>query len=340
MIVDLRSDTVTRPTPEMYDAMRNAPLGDDVLGDEPTVTALEQLSSEMMGKDEAVFVPSGTMGNQIALLSWLSPGDGFLIEQDAHILYYESGGPAAHSGAVSWTLPSKNGVMDPEYVRSRILTDSIHTPGTKLICLENTHNRAGGTIVPQTYMEAFRSVADDHAIRIHLDGARVFNAAVAQGVPVAEIARYADSVTFCLSKGLSCPIGSVLAGPSQFIQRARQNRKRLGGGMRQAGILAACGIYALQYLVDRLAEDHSRAARLATEINDLPGLGVDLETVQTNMVIVRTEAPANEWQSRLEERGVRCFSVDANRLRLVTHREVDDEQIGYAAGVFAELAAN
>lgn len=338
MIVDLRSDTVTRPTPEMYEAMMNAPLGDDVLGDEPTVRELEHLAAKILGKEAAVFVPSGTMGNQIALLAWTQPGDAIIVEQDAHILFHESGGPGAHSGVITWTLPSENGAMDPAMVEERVTSPSLHTPTTRLICVENTHNRKGGTIIPQDKMRAYRDIADRRGLRVHLDGARMFNAAVAQKLPPREIAQYADSVNFCLSKGLSCPVGSLVTGPLDFIERARQHRKRMGGAMRQAGVLAACGLYALNHLVDRLTEDHAKARRLAEALAQLPGIRIDMETIQTNIVLVNTDAPASDWQARLNENGVRCFAVAPNRLRCVLHREIDDQKLEHAICVFRDLS--
>jgi threonine aldolase len=336
--VDLRSDTVTRPTADMYDAMQRAPLGDDVLGDDPTVMRLEEIAAEAMGKEEAVFVPSGTMGNQIALAAHCRPGDAILIEEEAHILYYEVGGPALIAGVVSWTLPSKLGVMDPEAVRARILKQNLHTPGTRLICLENTHNRAGGTVVPLDKLQAYRRIADEAGVAIHLDGARVFNAAVALGVPVWEIAKSVDSVNFCLSKGLRAPIGSVLCGERAMIEEARIWRKRLGGGMRQAGVLAACGIVSLKHYVDRLAEDHDRARRMAEALSELKGIHVDWDTVQTNMVLATTDRPAVEWQELLRERGVLCFPVAPNRLRLVFHADIDDQKLNRAMEAFEKVA--
>src|SRR5256714_1052062 len=263
-IVDLRSDTVTRPTPEMYEAMLNAPLGDDVLGDEPTVTALEKLAAEKLGKQAAVFVPSGTIGNQIALATHTKPGDAILVEEEAHIFYAEVGAPAVIAGVVTFTLPSHRGVLAPEVVERHILKRNIHTPGTTLLCVENTHNRAGGTVVPLETMRHYAELCRQHGLKLHLDGARVYNAAVALGVPVSEIAQHASSVNFCLSKGLRAPIGSLLCGDAEFIERARYWRKRLGGGMRQAGILAACGIVSLTKMVDRLADHHPRARALAS----------------------------------------------------------------------------
>lgn len=337
-IVDLRSDTVTRPTEEMFRAMQEMPVGDDVLGDDPTVIELERLAAEQTGKEAALFVPSGTMGNQIAIAAHCQPGDAILIEEEAHMLYYEVGGPALIAGVVSWTLPSHRGTMDPEHVERRVLKANLHTPGTTLLCLENTHNRAGGAIIPQSAMAAYRQVADRHGMKVHLDGARVFNAAVAQGLPVGEITKHVHSVNFCLSKGLRAPVGSVLCGDAGFIERGRIWRKRLGGGMRQSGLLAACGIVSLTKMVDRLAEDHARARRIAEAVSVLPGLRVELDAVDTNMVLVHTDLPAAHWQERLREAGVWCFPVAANRLRLVLHADVDDAKADRAIAAFRCLA--
>ncbi len=333
-LVDLRSDTVTRPTPEMWEAMQNAEIGDDVLGDDPTVLELEALAARTMGKEAAVFVPSGTMGNQMALASWCKPGDAILIEEEAHVLYYEVGAPALIAGVVSWTLPSSRGTIDPATVEKRVLKANIHTPGTTLLCLENTHNRAGGAVVPLDAMAEYRRIADHHGMRVHLDGARVFNAAVALDVPVREIARHVDSVNFCLSKGLRAPIGSVLCGPADFIDRARIWRKRLGGGMRQAGLLAACGIVGLTKMVDRLAEDHARAKRASEALSDLPGLATYPATVETNMVMVDTERPAEEVVEELRAEGLLCFPNAANRIRLVFHADIDDAKTDRAIEAF------
>lgn len=337
MPIDLRSDTVTRPTPEMYQAILEAPLGDDVLGDEPTVSELESLAAEMTGKEAAVFVPSGTMGNQIALASHCQPGDAILIEEGAHILYYEVGAPALIAGVVSWTLPSRRGVMDPAEVERRVLQRSIHTPGTSLLCLENTHNRAGGAIIPIEAMAAYREVADRHGMRVHLDGARVFNAAVALGVPVAEITRHVDSVNFCLSKGLRSPVGSVLCGPAAFIDRARIWRKRLGGGMRQSGILAACGLVSLRTQVERLAEDHANARLMAEGVQEVAGLSVDMPSVQTNILMVDTDGPAPEWSAALAQRGLWCMAMGPHRLRFVFHADVNEQMTREAVDILRSI---
>lgn len=338
-VVDLRSDTVTRPTPEMYEAMLQAPLGDDVLGDEPTVTKLEELSAQMLGKQAAVFVPSGTMGNQIAIACQTERGDAILLEEESHILYYECGAPAAISGVATWTLPSNLGVMDPNVIESHIVKRSLHTPGTVLLCVENTHNRAGGTVVPLETMRAYREICDKHGMELHLDGARVFNASVALGVRVSEITKHADSVSFCLSKGLGSPVGSLLCGSREFIEKARQWRKRLGGGMRQSGILAACGNVSLTQMVDRLAEDHRRARALASALDELPGLEIDWDRVQTNMVLVRTEAPADGWLERLKELKVWALPTSPNHIRLVLHSDIDDQKLERAIQAFRSCAA-
>jgi len=337
-IIDLRSDTVTRPTPEMYEAMARAPLGDDVLGDDPTVRELEELAAHKTGKDAAVFVPSGTMSNQIAIACHCQRGDALIAEQESHILFYEVGGPAIHAGAITWTLPSDRGVMDPEEIARRVTSATIHTPGTRLLCLENTHNRAGGTIIPLERMREYRAVADRFGLKVHLDGARVFNAAVALSVDVREITRWVDTVSVCLSKGLRAPVGSVLCGPADFIDRARLWRKRMGGGMRQAGILAACGILSLTRYVDRLAEDHANARRLAEGLAELPGFEVDLETVQTNIVQVGLPGEAAIWQARLHAEGVWCLPTGPRRIRLVTHADVTKSDVDRALAIFRQLA--
>ncbi len=337
-VVDLRSDTVTRPTPEMYEAMLAAPVGDDVLGDDPTVLELEKLAARMLGKEAALFAPSGTMANQVALATHCAPGDAILIEEEAHILYYEVGASGVIAGVVSWTLPSQRGAMDPENVERHILKRNLHTPGTKLICIENTHNRAGGTIIPHASMVAYREIAQRHGVLVHLDGARIFNAAVAQGISVEQIARNADSVSFCLSKGLGSPVGSMLCGSAEFIDRARIWRKRFGGGMRQSGILAACGIVSLTKMVDRLADDHARAKRLGESLGKLQGLSVAMETVQTNMVLVDTEQAAEGVVSALGKLGVWCLPVGARQIRLVLHADVDDAKVDRAIKAFQAVS--
>ncbi len=335
--VDLRSDTVTRPTPAMYQAMMDADLGDDVLGDEPTVARLERLAAEMVGKEAALFVPSGTMGNQIALAVHCRPGDAVLFEEEAHMLYYEVGAPGAIAGVVSWTLPSDDGGPAVEDLARHCRPASLHTPGTKLICLENSHNRKGGTVISLEKHRAYRALADDRGVKIHLDGARVFNAAAAMGVEVREIAATVDTVNFCLSKGLRSPVGSLLCGPVAFIEEARIWRKRLGGGMRQSGLLAACGLVSLTQEVARLAEDHARARRVAEAVQTLDvGASVELDRVQTNIVLIHVDDAAR-WAAALEAECVLAIPFSGTTLRLVFHADIDDGQADRAVQAFAKV---
>lgn len=336
MIVDLRSDTVTRPSAAMRDAMMAAPLGDDVLGDDPTVAELESLAAQTTGHEAAVFVPSGTMGNQIAIATHTRPGDSVLCEDEAHILYYEVGAPAVLNGVTLRTVTTENGVVPPEALSKRILPGSLHTPGTTLLCFENSHNRAGGSVTPVELHQKYREFADETRLKIHLDGARVFNAAVALSVPVREITSLVDSVSFCLSKGLGAPVGSVLTGSKEFIEAARLWRKRSGGGMRQSGLLAAAGIYALNHHVEVLGEDHRRAKALANALNDLPGIVPVLP--ETNILMVKTEQPALKWTEALELHGIRCFPMDPHRIRLVFHLDVDDQGLDQTIEAFGKLA--
>lgn len=328
LFADLRSDTVTKPTDAMWDAMRAAPVGDDVLGDDPTVQELEQKSAELMGKEAAVFVPSGTMGNQIAVAAHTCPGDAILVEDDAHILYYEVGGPAVFNGLIVRSMKGENGIVTAEEVRARHLQFSLHTPGTTLLCLENTHNRAGGSVMTVQRHDEIRTVADELGLQIHLDGARVFNAAAALGCRVADITKHVDSVSFCLSKGLGTPVGSVVCGTEALILKARIWRKRLGGGMRQSGLLAAAGIYALENNVALLAEDHRRAKEFANGLDGIPGLR-PLQP-ETNIVIVDTDAPADRLADFIEQAGVGTFAIGPNRLRFVFHFQVGDEAMARA----------
>ena len=336
--VDLRSDTVTRPTPEMYEAMCHAPLGDDVLNDDPTVARLEELAADRVGMESALFVPSGTMSNQIAIAVHTQPGDSVLFEDEAHLLYYEAGAPAVISGVVTRTVPSKKGVMAPEDVESRVIKRTHHSPGTSLICVENTHNRSGGNFVPLGHLRRYREIGDRFGIPLHLDGARVFNASVALCIDVSEITQHFQSVSICLSKGLGSPVGSVLCGEHDFIEQARFWRKRLGGGMRQAGILAACGIVSLTRMVNRLAEDHSRAQRLAAQLEGIEGTSIDMDGVVTNFVMVDTVISANAWCERLYEHEVLAMPFGSNRIRLVMHYDVDESGVERAAEAFKAVS--
>lgn len=332
-IIDLRSDTVTVPTPQMRQAMFEAEVGDDVYGEDPTVIRLESLAAQMLGKEAALFLPTGTQGNQVAVLSHAPRGSEIIVEQESHVYYYEAGGIAALAGCQARTLPSFRGAMDPEQVAAAIRSHDQHFPPTSLVCVENTHNRAGGCILPPENLAAVAEVAHRQGIPVHMDGARVFNAAVALGRPIAEVVAPVDSVMFCLSKGLAAPVGSMLVGSREFIARARRNRKLLGGGMRQAGIIAAAGLVSLTSMVERLAEDHANARLLAEGLAAIAGLAVNLETVQTNMVLF--DIHDTRWDGAtlagaMKRAGVLSNAMKARAIRLVTHKDVSRAEIGEA----------
>ncbi|MDR5694745.1 MAG: low-specificity L-threonine aldolase [Armatimonadota bacterium] len=329
-IIDLRSDTVTQPTEEMREAMARAEVGDDVYGEDPTVNALEELAAQKVGKERALFVPSGTMGNLIAVLTHTQRGDEVLLEAESHIYYYEVGGLSAVAGTIPRLIQGDHGWISPEQLEAHIRPRDLHFPPPRLLCLENTHNRAGGRAFTPEQITRTCAVARRYGLKIHLDGARIFNASVALGVDARALTRDVDSVMFCLSKGLSAPVGSILAGEREFIERARKARKMLGGGMRQAGVLAACGIIALETMIPRLAEDHRRARMLATGLARIPGLSVDVEGVQTNIVLVEIEGPdgdAREVVQRLRSFGILVNAVGKRTIRLVTHRHITDEDV-------------
>ncbi len=337
MRVDLRSDTVTLPTPAMRRAMAEAELGDDVYGEDPTVNRLQERVAAMLGHEAALFTPSGTMANEIAVKVWTQPGDAILVDSESHILHYELAAPAVIAGVQVETYPIAEGRFEFADIAARIRIADDHTPGTRLVCIENTHNRCGGTILPPQQMLALRELAQQHRLRLHLDGARLWNASVALGAPLTAWTQHVDSVMVAFSKGLCCPVGSVLAGSREFIREAHRVRKLLGGGMRQAGVLAAACLVALDTMIDRLAEDHARARRLAEAIASLPGFSVNLHTVQTNMVYVQTERPAQAVERALAEQGVLCIALDPHRLRLVTHKDIDDASLAYAIEAFARI---
>ncbi|HHX10641.1 MAG TPA: low-specificity L-threonine aldolase [Firmicutes bacterium] len=332
-MIDLRSDTVTHPTPEMREAMARAEVGDDVYGEDPTINRLEALGAEMVSKEAALFVPTGTMGNQVSIMAWTNRGDEIIVESNAHIFMYEAGGPAVLSGVQVRTVPGTRGAMDPEDVKAAIRPNDLHCPRTSLICLENTHNRSGGCVVPLENMKAIYGPAKEQGLAVHLDGARVFNAAAALGVDVRQITQYTDSVQFCLSKGLCAPVGSLVAGPEDFIDKARKARKILGGGMRQAGVLAAAGIVALEKMTKRLAEDHDKAQKLAKGLAEIPGLDIDMATVQSNMVMVETRGTgmdASEFSALMKRYGVLFNSSTQYKVRMVTHNDVDFDDMDEA----------
>ena len=329
-VVDLRSDTVTLPTDEMLEAIRHARLGDDVYGEDPTINELEALAAERMGKEAAVLVPSGTMANLVSLMSNTKRGDLVILESEAHMYWYEAGGLSAIAGLLPWPLKSEFGVLNPDVVEAAIRPRNIHFPEPTLICVENTHNRHGGTVVSPKQLEVLGYVARTHGMRFYMDGARIFNAAVALGVDVKDFTRHVDNLMFCLSKGLSCPAGSLVIGTKDFVERARRNRKVLGGGMRQAGIIAAAGIVALEKLVQRLADDHRNARFLAEGCARVEGLSVDLARVQTNMVVLDISDLCVEdgvFCSKLKEHGVLAGSIGRSKVRLVTHRGIEKEHV-------------
>lgn len=323
--VDLRSDTVTLPSPEMRRAMYEAEVGDDVYREDPSVRRLEELMAELSGKEAALFVTSGTQGNLVALLSHCGRGAEVILEQEAHIFYYEVGGMSALAGLVPVRVRGEHGVLQPDAVRAAIRDENIHFPETGLICLENTHNRAGGTVTSIPQMQAVREVAREFGLPIHMDGARLFNAATALGEPLSEVAASVDTVSICLSKGLGAPVGSVLCGSREFIEVARKYRKMLGGGLRQAGVLAAAGIYALTHNVERLAEDHANARFLAEGLQNIPGIEVDMQAVQTNIVVANvasTGYSAPDLAARFLEQGLKANATGQHTIRFVTHLNV------------------
>ena len=332
--IDLRSDTVTLPTPAMREAMANAQVGDDVLGEDPTVNRLEAMAAERMGKEAALFVSSGTMGNLVAVLTNCGRGEEIIVGDRAHIFLNEAGGASALGGIHSRQVPNRpDGTLEPAQVEAAIRAENPHYPRTRLICLENTHNRCGGACLTPDYMHKMRGLADQYKLRIHLDGARVFNAAIAQGLDVRELTREADSLSFCLSKGLSAPVGSLVCGPTDFIYEARRVRKLLGGGMRQAGVIAAAGIVALEHMVDRLAEDHVNARRLAEGLADTPGILLDPGRVHTNIVIFELHDgrfDSSEFCKKLSSHGVKMSPVEARKIRAVTHHGIEVDHIQQA----------
>jgi threonine aldolase len=328
-VIDLRSDTVTHPTPAMREAMATAEVGDDVFGDDPTVNRLEAMAARMLGKEAAVFVASGTMGNLVALLSHCKRGDEAIVGSETHMLYYEVGAAAGLAGVQLRSVPNDSqGRLDPKDVGAMIRGQDIHFPRTSLVCLENTHNRCGGAALTAADTAAVAGVAHDHGAALHVDGARIFNAAVALAVPAASLAEGADSISFCLSKGLSAPVGSLVCGRSEFVERARKSRKMLGGGMRQVGVLAAPGIVALENMVERLQEDHDNARLLAQGLADIRGIKIDPETVQTNIVVFNVpEQKVVPLFAALAKAGVLALPYGPGKIRMVTHCGVSRQDI-------------
>ncbi len=341
--IDLRSDTVTQPTDAMRRAMAEAALGDDVFGEDPTVGRLEDLAAEITGKEAALFVPSGTMANLVSLLTHCGRGDEIILGDQAHIFYYEQGGSAQVGGIHPHTVPNQpDGTLDLEAVCHAIRPDDAHFPRTRLIALENTHNRCNGSPLPPAYLEQAAALAAEHGLKIHVDGARIFNAAEALGVPVERLAATADSLSFCLSKGLAAPVCSLVCADRDFIARARRQRKVLGGGMRQAGVLAAAGIVALETMTARLADDHANARHLADGLSEMPGIQLAPANVRTNIVYINltpSSPPAAEIVARLQDRGILVLATGPQQLRAVTHYGISRGDIDRALNsVFESLS--
>lgn len=342
--IDLRSDTVTQPTAAMKQAMLNAELGDDVFGDDPSVRALEEKTAAMLGKEAALFVPTGTMGNQICIRAHTQPGDEMICSDNAHIYIYEGGGFAALSGLSVACVKNESGIMKPSDVKAAIRAEGSlsHYPETSLICLENTANRGGGTYYSLEAIQEIGAIARERNLAYHLDGARMFNAVIASGISAKDMVAPFDSVSLCLSKALGCPVGSVIVGTRTFINRCHRFRKMFGGGMRQAGILAAAGSYALDHHIERLADDHGRAKNLAEALSTVDGYRVNLESVKSNMVYVdvtKEGRSAPELVEALAKDGVMITAVNDGTIRAVTHLQIDDAGIEAAIGGFKKFVA-
>jgi threonine aldolase len=338
--IDLRSDTVTRPTPAMKAAMMAAELGDDVFHEDPTVNRLEERLAALLGKEAALFVPSGTMSNQICVKAHTQPGDELLCEASCHIYNFEAGGPAVLSGVTCRTIEGEYGILDVRRLQGKVRPVNEHLVRTRLVCLENTHNRGGGRIFPLDKIRAVSAWARASGLLMHLDGARLWNAVVATGTPAAEWARHFDSVSVCFSKGLGAPIGSALAGPRDFVARARRVRKLLGGGMRQAGVAAAAALYALDHHVDRLAEDHRNAQVIAQAVSDTPGLRLDPPEVDTNLIFFEVDADlgtAIDVVAALKRRGVLVQATAPQTIRACTHLDVSAAQAERAAEALRQV---
>ncbi|WP_096189813.1 low-specificity L-threonine aldolase [Evansella halocellulosilytica] len=338
-MIDLRSDTVTKPTEEMRTLMAEAAVGDDVYGEDPTVNELEAYSAEMLGKEAALFVTSGTQGNQAAILTHTKSGQEIIMDTEAHVFLYEGAATSAFAGVQSRPLPHDRGQMDVEQIEMAVRSDDVHFPETGLIWLENSHNRSGGSVLPLSYMMQVQEVAEKYNIPVHVDGARLFNAAVANNVSVKELAACADSVQFCLSKGLGAPVGSILVGDQPFIDVARKKRKMLGGGLRQAGVLAAPGLHALKTSVHRLAEDHENAKILAKGLEEHTNLQV-LHEVETNIILVDTTSTnksADQWLNVLKDHHILAVAFSPTTVRFTTHRDVTKDDIQTVISTLKQL---
>ncbi|MCD6053688.1 MAG: L-threonine aldolase [Rubrobacteraceae bacterium] len=335
-MIDLRSDTVTRPTEAMRRAMFEAPVGDDVFGEDPTVNRLEEYVADLLGKEAALYAPSGTMTNQVGVQVNTNRAEEVLLHEGSHIFVYEAGAPAMLSGVQLRTLPGENGVIDPETVRAAVRPEDVHFPRSRLLCLENTHNTSGGKVFPLEDFAAVAATAKELGLKVHLDGARLFNAQAATGVAAREWCAHADTVSVCSSKGLGAPVGSLLAGNEETIGVARRSRKALGGGMRQAGIIAAASLYAFENHVDRLAEDHAHARKLARGLREA---GYEAREPETNLVLVAVDDPS-EFLLTLAREGVLATPGKPGFVRFCTHLDVGEREIEFAIRAAARIAAN
>lgn len=338
--IDLRSDTVTRPTPAMRRAMAEAEVGDDVFGEDPTVNRLQEMTADLLGTEAALFVASGTMGNQICIRAHTQPGDELICEAGAHFLHYEAGAMAGLSGVQARTIVGQRGVITAQQIEAALRGETYYFPRSRLLTIENTHNLAGGVIFPLEEIAAIRQLALARGLAMHLDGARLWNASVAAGIPLRDYVQHFDSASVCFSKGLGAPVGSAIAGTKSFIAQARRIRKMFGGGMRQAGIIAAAAIYALEHHRERLAEDHANARRLAEALHGHGGIDIDLATVQTNIVIMdiaKTTWTVPAAMAALKNEGVLVGPFGATTLRAVTHLEVSRADIDRAVNVIAKI---
>lgn len=336
--IDFRSDTVTLPTQKMRQAIFEAELGDDVIGEDPTVNRLQEMTAGITGKEAALLVTSGTMGNQLAVNTHTIPGNEIILEELSHIAIHELGASARIAGVQTKMIKGKKGIMSPEEIERKIAIEDDHTAGTKLLCIENPHNMSGGIPVPLDIMKKYHEIAKKHNLKIHMDGARIFNSAIALNVDIKEITPYVDSLMFCLSKNLCAPVGSMLCGTKDFIEKARRMRKMLGGGMRQSGIIAAAGIVALEEMRERLKEDHEKAKLLAEGINSISGLNIDMDTVQTNMVYFELENACSLVKA-LEEKNILCWDTNKRRIRMVIHYYITEEDILYTIEKLKEIMA-
>lgn len=337
--VDLRSDTVTRPTAAMRQAMADAIVGDDQVGEDPTINELERRSAEMLGKQAAVFMPSGIMGNLSSMLAHAQRGQELIIGDESHILWYESAGAASVGGITPRTIHTEpDGTLPLEQIAAVLRSPGNGYPSTAGIAIENTHNRRGGTVLPQGYLADLAAFAEEHGLPVHMDGARIFNAAAHLGIPVSQIAQYADTVQFCFSKGLASPVGSMVVGTSEMIDKVRYQRKVLGGAMRQAGVLAAAALVSLDQMIDRLPEDHKRARAIAETIAEYPAYDINLDSVQSNLVIFKPRTDQTAFIAALKDRGILASDMGMNGVRFVTHYEITDNHIDQAITALKEIA--